>query len=475
MRTSIVFITIAALVAFAVVLFAGSQLLNPDRALLSGVEFSPTVISPNADGDDDVALIRYELSENAIVSIYLEDEQGTRRYFRQDEIRASGKYEVQFSGVVDGYVLPGEEIAGEVLRRLIPNGNYTWTLLAVSQDTGEELSVNGQLQVVDGNVALPEIVEFTVFPDVFTPNQDGIADRTQVNVGLAKDSDLQVFLLNENDERIYMARREEGRDEGEAGRHWYDYEGGVDIGADPPPDGDYTVVAVAQDAEGQVVRVTTPLTIQDGGKPRAEIMPQPSGATVIFEVLPYEDRYFSSLDVTGDLVPEPTSPDALTLSDITMPVGDLLVFKLTVNNYGPTPIRTSGPWPGTVYQQDQPDAALGWLQRSGVWRVGIQCETSVESYPWRWAIGSPDVLQEATSPSGETFYYLPPGEQSVTWGAIRMTDIVRLQNPQRCWAGLIHEDVEVSQFNTNVGARLIELVDPNADISPDAAESSQGD
>jgi hypothetical protein len=39
-----------------------------------------------------------------------------------------------------------------------------------------------------------------------------------------------------------------------------------------------------------------------------------------------------------------------------------------------------------------------------------------------------------------------------------MTDLIAARNPQQCWAGLIHEDVEVSIRNARVGARDIELV-----------------
>ncbi len=60
-----------------------------------------------------------------------------------------------------------------------------------------------------------------------------------------------------------------------------------------------------------------------------------------------------------------------------------------------------------------------------------------------------------------TYHYLPAGAQVVVWGAIRMTTI-EARNPQNCWAGLIHEDVEISVFNNNVGSREVELVDPNA-------------
>ncbi|MGV2434124.1 MAG UNVERIFIED_CONTAM: hypothetical protein LVT10_03810 [Anaerolineae bacterium] len=41
-----------------------------------------------------------------------------------------------------------------------------------------------------------------------------------------------------------------------------------------------------------------------------------------------------------------------------------------------------------------------------------------------------------------------------------MTDVIAARNPQNCWAGLIHEDVAVSVRNARVGARSIELIDP---------------
>jgi hypothetical protein len=76
------------------------------------------------------------------------------------------------------------------------------------------------------------------------------------------------------------------------------------------------------------------------------------------------------------------------------------------------------------------------------------------------------VLEKIENPTtGEMFTYLPAGERSVVWGAIRMTDIEELQNPQNCWAGLIQENVEVSLRNSVVGQREIRLVDPEADSS----------
>src|SRR5690606_32671458 len=57
----------------------------------------------------------------------------------------------------------------------------------------------------------------------------------------------------------------------EMGFHEYRYEADVDRNAEPPPDGDYLLIGEARDAEGNAVRVERPLTIIEGGKPRAEV------------------------------------------------------------------------------------------------------------------------------------------------------------------------------------------------------------
>ena len=61
--------------------------------------------------------------------------------------------------------------------------------------------------------------------------------------------------------------------------------------------------------------------------------------------------------------------------------------------------------------------------------------------------------------TGNTYRYLPAGARAVVWGAVRMTDL-EAYNPQDCWAGLIHEGVEIAPVNQNVGARSVMLVQP---------------
>lgn len=466
MRIPVILTVIAAVIAVIIVIVVGAALLNPPRDLITEAGFAPDTITPNADGSDDVTVFSYTLSRPASVSMALSnDASGQIFQFRQNESRAPGDYSVAFSGVVDGYTLPDEPISGEVLRRLIPDGNYTWTMTAVDE-AGASLTRTGTLTVQDGDAPLPEITEFTVAPHVFTPNQDGIADRTQVNLYLTKDAHLDVYIVPVGGGApIYMPERIEETEAGQAGRHTYDYDGGVDLGANPPPDGDYTLIAFAQDAVGQEIRQTTDLTIADGGKPLAQIVTQPSGATVTFEDQPYDSAYFTDRNTQGTLIAPPSSPDSVSLTTIAMPVGDLLVFKLTIENYGSVPIRTSGPPPGTVYNWDQADSTFGWYEEAGAWRVGIDCTTAPRDYPWRWAVGDSHNLIAVENPDdGHTYYYLPAGARSVVWGAIRMTRL-EARNPQNCWAGLIHEQVEVATTNANVGSREIELI-PTGDSTP---------
>jgi hypothetical protein len=54
-----------------------------------------------------------------------------------------------------------------------------------------------------------------------------------------------------------------------------------------------------------------------------------------------------------------------------------------------------------------------------------------------------------------------PGERAVVSGSIRLVGPFGERNPQPIWAGLIHEDVEISQFNNRVDPRqfLVDLPD----------------
>jgi hypothetical protein len=388
-----------------------------EKPLLSEVSFFSDVITPNADGDTDVLRITYNLARSAEVSIYFEDREGNRYYFRERAHRGPSveePYQVLFAGVVDGYVFPGELFDGfTVEERVLRDGVYTWTVEATEDETGHTEQIEGTLTVTDADTALPELLNFTISPPCFTPNRDGIGDRAKMNVFLTKgDTELVVYLLGSDGTRYYVEQDEATTAwEGEPGLYAFDYDAGVDDGAQPPPDGDYVVWATAQDAIGQHTATSGTITIQDGGVPMGYIL-------------------------NGEV----------EWSDKSVLLGDTLYFTLTVENNSPAPLRTSGPLPGAVYESDQNYATLGETIQSGVFRVGIHCENALINYPWRWAVGDASVLVE----DDKGHRYLPPFTRAVVTGGIRFMDVIEARNPQYCWAGLIHEDVEISSVNTNV-------------------------
>ena len=416
---------LAALTALILVIAAvavGWRLLNGDNSLLREVNIGDELITPNADGQDDATLLQYELSRNADVSIYFENETGKRFYFRQDKPRGTGEYKVLFSGIVDGYRLPGETINGEILSRLLQDGRYSWTIAATDRD-GTTETQQGALTIADADGQLPELRDYSLDKEIFTPNRDGISDRIQAQFYLTKEvEDLRVFLVLADGSELPISELERDIPANMPGRHVYDFEGGVDNGATPPPDGTYSIVAVAQDLEGQRIRVEDSLTIRYGGVPRADILAPPAGETLEFNAT------------------------AVVLCDT-------LTFTMTVENYGTTPIRTTGPEPGTIYDSDWNYNTLGWHTESGAFRAAIGFENELTNYPFRWAVGNPEDLQEI-----DGYQYLMPGDRALITGGIRLVGPFGDRNPQPVWAGLIHEDVEISQFNNRVDPHSI-LVD----------------
>ncbi len=428
-------LTVAISLAGVLILLAvGYLVTRPTGSVIAEADFGLGTISPNADGVDDLTQITYRLRRESLLSIYFEDEDGNRYNFRDEQLRTKGQYQVLFSGIVDGFVQEGEDIKGEVLARLLPDGTYTWVIEAVDQATGQMHQATGTLIVQDADPKLPDLWEFTISPEEFTPNQDGLNDRVWVNVYVGKDSQLSVYLIDEEGEPTYIPELQELRVSGEEGRHSFEYDGGIDNGANPPPDGRYTVLVEATDDEGQRVQRTGQLVVRDAGIPLAEIVAQPVGDTVSY-------------------------------SSETVLVGETLYFEVTVWNYGEAPIRTTGPDSGYVYQQDDLFSSTGYYVESGAWRLGINCDTCLTDYPWRWALGTKETLTPIES-DGQIHYYLMPGERVIVTGGIVLKDIVESRNPQQFWAGLIHEDVGIAARNNRVDPRWIEIVLPESLETP---------
>jgi hypothetical protein len=425
MRLSTWLTVLIAILATGALLVVARLVLRPGGPALAQAAFSPAAITPNADGSQDVTRITYRLRRPASVSIYFIDAQGRRFDFRDDQPRDAGEHQVDFSGVVDPYRLPDDDFNAELLARVMPDGAYTWVIEA--REAGAPAGqFAGTLNVSDAESQLPDLW-FAGTPSVFTPNQDGLDDRAAINVWLDKDiaeGGLRLDLVGAEGAATPIGEQATAIKAGQRGLHAFDYDGGIDNGLNPPPDGTYTLRAQAEDRLGQKMAATTQLTLKFGGLPRAQIM-------------------------LGEV----------QFSATTLVLGETLYFTLTVENYGTAPIRTSGPPSGTVYDSMSANAnTLGWYEESGAWRVGVDCDTCLRDYPWRWALGTPDTLTNIPDASGRPQSYLMPGERVTVTGGVVLDNIIESRNPQYFWAGLIHEDVGIDLVNNHVDPRQIEIV-----------------
>ncbi|MBI3913846.1 MAG: hypothetical protein HY327_06635, partial [Chloroflexi bacterium] len=229
------------------------------NALLDQVSVDPETIAPYAGSPNIAATIRYAVSREATVSIYFVDAQGQPHYFRRDQPRPAGSYDAAFSGAIDD--------------RVLPDGAYD-VVIEAKDANGQIAQAKKKLNITNADSAPPQLMNYTVFPDAFTPNQDGIADRVTIRYFLSKPAKVDVY-LTDGKTRYEVAEKKttlaikDGLSQ--AGAHEYDYDGGIDLLASPPPNGTYTVVADARDAIGNRTRAEKNLTIKDSGIPRATI------------------------------------------------------------------------------------------------------------------------------------------------------------------------------------------------------------
>ncbi|MBM4456400.1 MAG: hypothetical protein FJ011_01335 [Chloroflexi bacterium] len=397
--------------------------------LLADVKVAPAVISPNADRTDDVTHIAYRIGRPATVSIYFVDAQGQRYYFRNAQRRSPGRYTVYWGGVINDpqvRVVGGKAMLVE--SRVLPDGVYTWTVEAVD-DSGRTAQVSGQITLKDADASLPELHNFTVVPQVFRPNQDGLRDDwVSIAYYLTKKAErVQVYLKpagrkpNEPDIKYPIAEKPYATvvEAGAAGYHEYRYEGGVDQGAEPPPDGEYVIYGEAEDRVGNRVVVSSTLTIVEGGKPRAEV----AGGEIAWR--------------------------GAMNRELSVALGQSFCFTATVVNIGPVPIRTAGPWPGQSFKFSENYNTLAarggeesWYQQAGVWRFGVNFDTTGVDFPFRWAIGRKEDLEERLI-DGRPQYYLLPGRRGQVFGCITL-DQKPPVGTTFWWGGLIHEFVEVA-------------------------------
>jgi hypothetical protein len=412
------------------------------RPLLYDVSVSPNLISPNADGSDDATNVAYKLSRNASLSIYFQNPAGERFYFRKERPRSAGEYRVQWGGSINQDRWLENEFGRELIKSwVLPDGVYTWVVEATDAEGGVGRA-EGQITLSGGDMTVPELRKFRVAVPEFTPNQDGLADRTGISYDLNKDVEsVQVYLYDPDEPDVKYPLEEEPRavEIGEMGPHYYDYDGGVDRGAEPPPDGLYIVAAEARDLVGHHVVVSDTLTIKNGGKPRA---------LVINATIHWSDAVRS-----------------LESTEVYLPLGSTLCFTTYVENYGRVPIRTSGPPSGTYYRSDQSFNTLAvemgddsFYEQAGVWRFGVRFDTSELDFPYRWAVGLPGELRCEVI-EGRQQCFLDPGQRGTVSGCIELIGPFP-RNQIYAWGGLIHQWVGITAENNYIDRVLIQVGEP---------------
>ena len=288
---------------------------------LSDLRVEPAAITPDGDGNADVARISYSVGRPARLTIQLVGPDGQTHPFRDDLPRQPGSYEALFGGVIDG--------------RMLPDGDYSLRVSVRPDDGSAAAEAQAALAITGGDTTPPRLEGLALAPDSFSPNQDGMGDRVKLSYSLSEAAAVRLWL--ETADGTFVQDILEDLDSadkaGQVGPHTYDFDGGVDADSPPPPDGDYLVLAEARDSSGNVTRQSLPLAIRQGGQPRAALV--------------------------GDV----------DWSDSVVSVGATLWFTVTVRNVGATPLRSFGPPPGYVY-----DSNRSFNQRAprGTWILARQ-------------------------------------------------------------------------------------------------------
>ncbi len=326
--------------------------------------------------------VHYWLPEDAHIFVGLEDGRGHTYVVRNGEMRAAGSYTLTLRNVVDRPDLGPSE------RRALGAGSYTLKF-RVQFRSGSVVEKRSEVQVTGARASAPVSIEdLRVSSPVLSPNDDGVNDEAEFEFRLSRDAWVTAYV------------------EGSWGRltlisgSWLP--SGVNRvafkGRDPRdmpiPDGQYQFTLVAEDTEGN--RTASGL----GFAVRSSALAQATIRKVVFEPL-----------VIG--------------------LGQIVRVEVTVTNTGRVPVRTQGPDPGYLYTMKDTFSTVEdhkYVERLGMWRVGVDWESNVGAgprrYPFRWGFG----------------HDLSPGETVTVVGFIMVDQFVSAYSPYLTFfAGLVQE------------------------------------
>ncbi|GIV91168.1 MAG: hypothetical protein KatS3mg055_3686 [Chloroflexus sp.] len=354
--------------------------------------------------------IRYEVGRPALIDIYLLDATGQRYHLRRSQPRAaaSDPYVLRFDGSV-----PTND--PQVLRRLLPPGQYTLVVAAQAIDGNASAERRLPLKIEGAAIEPPEIENLMVWPPVISPNADAIDDVAEFTYRLPVSATVNIEVTAPSGEVIpVVTREEEGPYEQ---RHVWN---GKRPNGSLLEAGVYTYTVRAEDTFGNVVQRQGQITLADVGQPEARIV-------------------YSMI-----------APQRVML-------GEVITVTIRVRNTGTVPIRTYGPPSGYEYTTDEVFSSVEngayAAQAGGFWRVGMDWDANSgggpKRYPYRWSI-SPRPPEEWAQPFVEDFLY--PGEEAEIIGRVR---ILQRETRMGFYVGLIQDGVGFFQDRT--GRTIIDV------------------
>jgi hypothetical protein len=362
-----------------------SACASPGR-ILEQAGLSRSTLTPSTTDRIDLS---YTLGRAARVSLSLALPNGSAVDLLADEPRpAAGSY----IHAVDG-TIPVSEQPGA--RRVLPDGVYRLNLRA-RDAAGRSESASFDVLIQGADTSAPAIEGLSVYPEVLTPNFDGIDDVASATYRLTKRARVFAFATDTAGQRVYVGTQEL-LEPGEYREVWDGTQK-----ERPLPDGEYRFSIRATDLAGNTAVTAAPVKIESSGRPDARVL-------------------------------------RISFTPRRLMIGDELQVEAVVRNVGTVPLRTQGPAPGYAYSSFDTFSSIDGRQhvdRVGVWRVGVDWAGSPTSsgskYPYRWGLGRD----------------LEPGAEATVTGRIKIEhgqNLDRMVGPPTnryfLYGGLIHEGI----------------------------------
>jgi hypothetical protein len=346
--------------------------------------------------------ISYAVGRPATVDIYVLDAAGARFDLRTAQPRPANDspYVLRF----DGTVPTGDP---ELLRRLLPPGDYTVVVAAQAAD-GQREQRELPLAITGAEQPLPAIENLVVAPGTISPNADAIDDIVEFTYRLPVSATVDIDVTTLAGEQIPVVTRAE-QGPFEQSELW----NGKRPNGALLPAGVYTYTVRAEDVFGNVVRRQGPIALEDVGQPEARI-------------------------VAAYIAPQRVM------------LGEVITVTVRVRNTGTVPIRTYGPPSGFEYSTDDVFSSVEGgryvAQAGGFWRIGMDWDANsgggAKRYPFRWALSERPPEQWAV-PGVEDF--LMPGEEIEVVGRVR---VQQRETRMGFYVGLIQDGVGFFQDRT---------------------------